>query len=294
MFEYYVSLGNSCKVASSMSKYGLRSYSGVFDWLVTSSFKWVLYYMETDFESFLMYKNLERYGNDVHHFRDKESGFIFMHDEERFESEYVKLKEKYDRRIKNLLVKTKNKTCYIRAIQSEEELEYICKNSSYINNVIHKNNPKNDIIFLGNSNLTFDSEFKFRYYKMSEVENPGIRFNLRSYFDNSEEFLAFCGKNFSSVKLMKNLAFDAEKEKYDQFLRERRFKTLITLLDYDFSNHLFSDKTIIYGAGIIGRELYKKIKHLTRVIYFVDNKKYGQEYEGIKIISESGMDRGGG
>lgn len=34
-FSNFVSLGYICPVAASMSKYGLRSWSGPFDWLIT-------------------------------------------------------------------------------------------------------------------------------------------------------------------------------------------------------------------------------------------------------------------
>lgn len=76
-----------------MSKYGLRSFSGVFDWLV-SDFVWVLHYIETDFSDFLLQENLERYDAHSLHFRDKQSGFLFIHDKEDFIKEYDKLKDK--------------------------------------------------------------------------------------------------------------------------------------------------------------------------------------------------------
>lgn len=51
-FEQFISLGLHCFTAASMSKYGLRSSSGPFDWLITADFGWVLRYMETDFSGF--------------------------------------------------------------------------------------------------------------------------------------------------------------------------------------------------------------------------------------------------
>ena len=44
MFSNFVSLGEACKVAASMSKYGLRSFSGPFDWVITRRFDMVLHY----------------------------------------------------------------------------------------------------------------------------------------------------------------------------------------------------------------------------------------------------------
>ena len=88
MFDYFISLGFTCPVASSMSKYGLRSFSGVFDWLITPDFGWVLHYIETDFKDFLLQENLERYDEYPLHFRYKQSGFRFLHETVVFESRY--------------------------------------------------------------------------------------------------------------------------------------------------------------------------------------------------------------
>lgn len=59
MFSNFVSLGTACPVASSMSKYGLRSFSGSFDWFITSRFDIVLHYLENDFKDFLERSKLE-------------------------------------------------------------------------------------------------------------------------------------------------------------------------------------------------------------------------------------------
>ena len=59
MFSNFVSLGEACKVAASMSKYGLRSFSGPFDWVITRRFDMVLHYLENDFEDFLEKSKLE-------------------------------------------------------------------------------------------------------------------------------------------------------------------------------------------------------------------------------------------
>ena len=88
MFDYFISLGSACHIAASMGKYGLRSFSAPFDWLVTPDFNWVLHYMDTNFNDFLLKKNLERYDEYQNHFQDKQSGFRFIHDAENFENDY--------------------------------------------------------------------------------------------------------------------------------------------------------------------------------------------------------------
>lgn len=77
MFDYFVSLGYSCPTASSMSKYGLRSFSGLFDWLISADFSWVLHFIETDFTDFLQKDRLELFDNHLKKFRDTASGFVF-------------------------------------------------------------------------------------------------------------------------------------------------------------------------------------------------------------------------
>lgn len=51
MFENFISLGWFCGTAASMSKYGLRSWFGPFDWYF-SNFPGVLSCMENDFIDF--------------------------------------------------------------------------------------------------------------------------------------------------------------------------------------------------------------------------------------------------
>lgn len=55
-----------------MCKYGLRSYSEPFDWLITVNFQWVLHYMMNDFCDFLKKENLELYERNPTQFREKE------------------------------------------------------------------------------------------------------------------------------------------------------------------------------------------------------------------------------
>lgn len=288
MFDYYISLGPRCPIASSMSKYGLRSFSGLFDWLITPKFEWVLHYIETDFQDFLKMEDLERYDDYENHFRDKKTGFKFIHDVENFKNEYGKLKSKYDRRINRFLKAIKSNVCYLRAVRSKEEIEYIENNADYIKYVIHKHNPGSEILFLFDADMPVPEDFGFLYYTMAHIWSGTSHKNLRSYFDGAKDFLHFCASNYSSVNLMDNLAFDQKKEEEYQekniSLLARRYQTLAALVSHDFSEDVIPGKVVIYGAGVIGTELYRKIKGLTSVMCFVDNEKAGGEFEGVKII----------
>ena len=77
VFSNFISLGSACQTASSMEKYGLRSWSGPFDWLVTDSLQWVLHYMETDFADFLKKENLERCQENPKTFVEEKGGSSF-------------------------------------------------------------------------------------------------------------------------------------------------------------------------------------------------------------------------
>ncbi len=291
MFDHFISLGLSCPMAGSMSKYGLRSCSGPFDWLVTVDLGWVLYHIDTDFKEFLLQENLESYNDNPLHFRDKLSGFVFLHEKLSFRDEYIELKCKYDRRIDKFLKITQSKVCYLRRIDDENDIAYIEKNADYIRRVIYKHNSESEIVFLCDEILSVPDNFPFMYFKMKEQWTAKSRSALRGYFDYAEDFLAFCGENYAGAKLMKNLMFDYKKEEPRINLFERRYKTLTKLLIHEFTKDTFSDEVIIYGAGVIGMELYKRIKECTKVKCFVDKKKAGETFDNVEIISVDELQR---
>ncbi|MDE6055805.1 MAG: papain-like cysteine peptidase, partial [Lachnospiraceae bacterium] len=82
MFSQFISLGSNCRVAASMAKYGFRSWSRQFDWLITYNLEWVLHFIENDFLDFLQIENLESHQGKETQFFDKRSGFYFLHDQE--------------------------------------------------------------------------------------------------------------------------------------------------------------------------------------------------------------------
>ncbi len=282
MFEYFISLGPSCFIASSMGKYGLRSFSAPFDWLITSDFNWVLHYIETDFKDFLLKENLETYNENFYNFREKNSGFIFLHEPENFELNYEKIRDRYNRRIKRFLEKTKSKVCYLRYMRSQEDFEYIVQNAEYI---IKKYNPDSEIVFLCGNDIVNGRDFPFRYYNniTNKYNSSWSKKALRSYFDRSDDFLTFCGENYLNSNLIKNLRFDVEKNEISEY--ECRYKRLTALLSHDFNNDMYiSDKIIIYGASDIGKELYKKIKNIIETVYFIDQYTEEKTFDNVPII----------
>lgn len=220
MFQNFVSLGQACSVASSMSKYGLRSWSGPFDWLVTSNFNWVLHYIENEFEDFLPREYLRRLDDNKSNdrqFRDEQSGFIFNHDcEYAFEEQYEELKQKYQRRIDKFLEATTSPTCFLRNIVSQNEIDYISSNQAYINRVIKKGNSQNEIVFIADYGLRFPAGFFYRGCRIPAMIHTGgghFTYNeLRSLFDGLDEFLEWCAQNYDSQSIIKGILFDRKKK----------------------------------------------------------------------------------
>ena len=78
-YDNCISLGWFCGKASSMAQYGLRSFSGPFDWC-TSNLNSVLKMLENDFEDFMKKENLAVVGQDTKTLYDKKYGFSYNHE----------------------------------------------------------------------------------------------------------------------------------------------------------------------------------------------------------------------
>lgn len=282
MFDYFVSLGMSCPTAASMSKYGLRAFSGPFDWLITEDFSQILYFIESDFDGFLQPENLELNTNGEQGFIDKSCGFIFLHERD---ADYFEVKEKYNRRISRFIELSQNKTCFLRSITSAHELEYIKNHVQYIQNTIKKRNKESEIVFLLKNDLRMPDGLPFRYYYMPGVYGGRSRQLLRSWFDGATDFLEFCGNNYSGCSILKNIAIDRANEEHPLVLAERRYHTLTTLLSHDFSKNILPERTAIYGAGMLGKQLCTRIRDLTQIECFIDRSKGGLEFHGIPIVA---------
>lgn len=216
MFTNFMSLGSSCHTASSMSKYGLRSFAGPFDWLITGNLEWVLYYIENDFEGFLEKENLECWKNDHRKFVDKKNGFLFLHDVvHSFENEYKEYKMKYEKRIIRFLKEIEKPTCFVRFLTDLEEVKYISKNFEYINRVIKKKNSQNEIIFIIETDQKIFDTILFRHYVIPQKKDENsypLYEQLRGKFDGINDFLEYCAENYNSVSMMRNIIFDSKKE----------------------------------------------------------------------------------
>lgn len=284
MFDYFLSLGYACLTAASMSKYGLRAFSGPFDWLITEDFGWVLRLLETDFVDFLRPENLEPYGTYEMRFRDRQSGFVFHHERYDYRSEFDQLKQKYDYRIERFLLASRKRTCFLRAVCSQGELEYIRDHAAYIQQVVTKSNPDNQILFLAEKDLTPPENLPFPVYIIPDIYygNQPER-HIRAWFDGATEFLNFCGQNYAGDIIMRNLIAYQTWENELERREENRHLIMGALLSRELSKDMLPSQVIIYGAGRLGRTLYEKIQDLTSVVCFLDRSRGGEDVQGIPV-----------
>lgn len=209
MFDNFVSLGCFCGTASSLLKYGLRSFSGPFDWII-SDFDGVVDNMDNNFCDFLNKDNLQIL-SDESGIIDSKYGFYFKHDKiSGFDEEFEKVYAKYKRRIEKFRIILKSKTCFIRVVKDNEEVSYISDNIDYINQVIKKENSNNEIIFMIPDFLPAPKSLT-SYYIIDRDSYFSI-FNsekeLGSLFDKNEEFITYCKNNYSEQLRKENMIFD--------------------------------------------------------------------------------------
>lgn len=293
MFNAFISLGQSCKTASSMSKYGLRAFSGPFDWLISDDFQWVLRFIETDFSDFIRCDQLESYMGHPKRFKDKASGFIFLHEREDYRNQYELLKEKYNRRIQRFLRASCEGACFLRYVNRQDELDYIKNNAEYVRHVIGRHNQQNEIVLLVERGIQIPENMPFRTFQAVIEPNSrryALRASLRAGFDGMIEFLEYCGRNYPGDKLIKNLMFDGKAEEQESQRINGRYRTALAMSCYDFSQVALPPEIMIYGAGKLGQTLYEKIRQYTKVKCFVDRSKGDTKFKDIPIYSITALD----
>ena len=192
MFDYFISLGFFCGVAASMDHYGLRSYSGPFDWCF-SDFEGVIQTIEEKFKHFLDYENLAIVPDRPKEFKDIRYQLHFMHDIENsglFSQEYPAIKEKYIKRSKCFLKMLEHPCCCIRAVQNKEEIAYIESHEKQIQALLKTYHPENDILYLIPEEFkTIPVSFSSFYY----IANYDGRFKeaLPRTFDSNPELVHY-------------------------------------------------------------------------------------------------------
>lgn len=179
------------------------------------------------------------------------------------------------RRIKRFYNNIKNKTCFIRAVANQNEITYIIENLEYINYVIKKENPSNEIVYLLEDSISVSS-FSEHYYRIKNVNIIKYKNvdDLRNLFDTSYEFIDFCKSNFDESLRYHNLVYYLQNRlkrmENEWDMLTSNYQLLSNLESADFQTINLPNNVIIYGAGNIGRILYNKIKCKCSVKYFID------------------------
>lgn len=211
-FERCISLGWFCGVASAMSRLGLRSASGPFDWYV-SDYWAVLSQIENDFREFMVRDNLRIAATNCKAFEDAKYGFYCNHDiRENFEEEYSAIYQKCMRRVEQFREMSTHPTVFFRCIKNQEEIEYINRHWQYAENLVKSRNENSCIVYVFCSSLkglTQDvCQFCLNVERYTENTNE-----MRYIFDASEELLDMCKNLLSEETIRENKNFEQKQNK---------------------------------------------------------------------------------
>lgn len=281
MFENFISLGHYCGVAASMSKLGLRSLSGPFDWYISGDFESVINCIENDFDGFLDKENLELLNAGLE-FKNNRYSFYLGHEVKvSFEDEYDSIYSKYMRRIAAFRKQIKARTCFIRAVSNEYELDYIESNIPYIEAVIKKYNPENEIVYVIGNNVNRTRNLLPPFYKVDFSYAASNMKELRSLFDSNKGLIDYFVNNYDEKKRYKNMVFDLQKENASL---EYRYYLMTRIDKMDLAEIDLPDEIVIYGAGAVGKHFYQRIKEKCGVAFFIDKSPKENVYDGIEIF----------
>lgn len=288
-YKHCISLGWFCGVAASMSRYGLRSHSGPFDWLF-SDLDAVIELIQTDFYDFMARENLFLDANDPLIFHDRKYGFICNHDiQQNFYIEYENIFKKYMRRVERFRQDIKQPVCFIRAVRSEKEISYIAKNIRHIYDVIKAQNINNEIIFLITNTMKKLPNTCLNI-RLGVKEYIGKPYEMRTLFDTSAKFSEYCRQNILPEKLVESnkmfdkehLTFDTKVAMYIHQLDAYNFISVLRNFYPDLQKGVY-----LFGAGTYCKILLPYlIKNKIYVDGIIDNdpEKYGGGYGNISVI----------
>ena len=272
MFENCFSLGWSCDTASSLSRLGLRSEAGPFDWLV-SDLPAVLSQIENGFADFMNRNDLEQIASCPGHFRDKKYGFQSAHDIKRsYEDEIDAVIEGYRRRAAGFMQKCTRPTIFFRCIIDNGEVRFINENYSYAEQVVKRLNEKNQIVYVLYAKMDPLTD-KVLSFRLPVEQTFGKILELRYLFVQSEELSGFCRKLIPEEKRRKNREYDISKnlEKEIEAARKKYFyredsekmKCMERALN-DCRNGVYPEKTDPETVDLIRRLTAENYRSLLR------------------------------
>jgi hypothetical protein len=292
-----------------MGRYGLRSFSGPFDWYFTHDFASVIDCIRTDFREFLVKENLQVVADKPQEFIDGHYKMHFNHDvKEDFETEFPAIREKYMRRVDRLRDQLKTRTiCFLRAVTSQREIEYIEKNRDRIERTLKFANKKNGSLFLVPSYLQVPVDFP-AYERIDIYGYDGnSRTALRSLMDSNEPMIQRLQRSIPKETHLENLVFDMKNEskipdavsrrsmergfmeKFGKQVKETReayqkFEQAVLLLNTHYDRVPWTKNVALYGFGERSRAVFRKIRDLTHVSCFIDMTPPQDTWEGTPIL----------
>lgn len=289
-YKNCISLGWFCGTASALSKLGLRSFSGPFDWYF-SSYSGVLANLENDFVDFMNKDNLRIDDENPKAFYDIKYGFHCNHDiENNLEEDYVEIFTKYSRRVAVFREKVKSPTVFFRTIENNDEIEYINNNWEYAKKLVEQYNSNNRIIYVLTSDMDSITE-NVESYRLKIPQYNGETYDMRHLFDTSKKLLSICSNLIDISDMESNVNFDNEENAQKAMVGyvnrcveedlEGAYIAISDLLELKRNEGMF-----IWGAGKYGSILANYLKrHEVRVIGFIDNNKSGEIVDGFQVYS---------
>lgn len=264
-FDYCMSLGWYCGTASALSRLGLRSVSGPFDWYF-STLDSVLKIINNRFSDFMSKENLEMVPDKPKEFIDKKYGFHCNHDVEiSFEQEVNDICLKYARRASRFLELTKMKICFFYMVKTSEEIAYIIDNNDYIENTIKSLNPYNHIVYVTLNNMPPLSD-KQKFYVIDRDQHIGKTYEMRHMFDSNTELVSLCGSllDESTIKSNREFDFKTNEDKirggFIKYKIENNYSHISNSI-VDYLSIESTDDFYVWGAGQRGLPMAKYLLH---------------------------------
>lgn len=246
-FQHVVSLGFFCSVAHDLENIGLRDASGPMDW-VWSRWDGVYDCITSHFEHFMEKDNMEQATIDRCIYRDRKNHIIFFHDfskYKKFDEQYPKIFEKYNRRIKKFYENMKEPTLFIRYIWSgeykgmSEEKQKIEQDYDEFTKFIKKYNVENEIIFLANVDVKSE---KLPIFHVNPDENDAVS---RKPVYNNENLFDYLSK-MSFENRNKNLEVFRKKSRWNNSIIKRGLIKINQLYN-KFSREYIYEKQYNHG-----------------------------------------------
>jgi len=283
-----VSLGWFCGTASSLSKLGLRSHSGPFDWYF-SNFWAVISQIENNFKEFMLKENLEIVDENVKVFRDIKYGFHCNHDVEHdFETEYSKIYARYMQRVDVFKSMIERPTVFFRAVRDDADVEYINNNWEHIDELLKSYNPCNTIVYVCRSGIVGLTKM-VKVFDLGIEQYIGKTYEMRHMFDRCPELIEFCSSLISVEKMQENIDFDnkmnaqkATAAYINKCVEENVDGVEQSILET--LNATADEGIFLWGAGKYGLALANYLRDRNIAIAgIIDNEKQGEKIDDFAI-----------